>query len=663
MVSSLHGHCSPSPPKLHALHSLRLSSSHNVPLTRDNTIVPITLAPCSTLVLFSLGALLVPKSIYDLPKHRDEKLVGDEDGDDGACGGFASISEASATAEPAAVKSAEGPSSVASSEAPSARTSMSSTSVERLTQALLPMAMRNTIGEPRYSFVAVPEAPPQPISAERRERSDKWIRRLSSTPMPVPSELSDQSMVEGQTPGSQASSPGGGAPRASHVRASHYRPSMTVLDDDGSAAGGRPRVVSAIDLFRPSVQGGDTDRMSMQSNSSAVSTGSSATKKAAPFKPKLETVAQSSANLSESIAAAEAEDAAKPPAKGQSSETLTANGEAPPRKRSALMQLLTNGVYMCTVMAVSCLFFVVTGIQFWVTKYIVEVIGMDQTYVTPAFGGTSIIAPLLGVFAGGAFIDKIGGYKGASAMASTLKCCAVFAACAAIAAIACAIVPKAIAQGGDGDNGNVVGGFASCIGLIAVTLIFGGAVIPAATGVIVSSVPWELRNLGSAFSMLIFQQFGYALAPIVSAGVAESVQVSSEDEAALTAQWQLGGFNTSGALRSIGQISLAEQLEGGNTTAAVYLQIDAIPLEAVIEGTRRRLSIETCFLVVMLWGLFGVCFMTLAAVFASCHKAEAEKEESMRSEKVSSRSSAGPAGAPQLGSLEATSASSAQAQL
>ena len=285
---------------------------------------------------------------------------------------------------------------------------------------------------------------------------------------------------------------------------------------------------------------------------------------------------------------------------------------------------------------------------------------MEQTYVTPAFGGTSIIAPLLGVFAGGAFIDKIGGYKGASAMANTLKCCAVFAAFAAFAAIACAIVPKAIAQGGDGGSGNVVGGFASCIGLIAVTLIFGGAVIPAATGVIVSSVPWELRNLGSAFSMLIFQQLGYALAPIVSAGVAESVSVSSEDAAALTTQWELGGFNTSGTLRSIGQITLAEQLEGGNTTAAVFLQIDSIPLATVLEGTRRRLSIETCFLVVMLWGLFGVCFMTLAAIFASCQKAEVQKEESMRSEKASSRSSAGPAGAPQLGSIDTASASSAQ---
>ena len=46
------------------------------------------------------------------------------------------------------------------------------------------------------------------------------------------------------------------------------------------------------------------------------------------------------------------------------------------------------------------------GIQFWVTKFIIDVIGKDQESVTPAFGATSIAAPLLGVFAGGAFIVR-----------------------------------------------------------------------------------------------------------------------------------------------------------------------------------------------------------------------------------------------------------------
>ena len=47
------------------------------------------------------------------------------------------------------------------------------------------------------------------------------------------------------------------------------------------------------------------------------------------------------------------------------------------------------------------------------TAYIITIIGRPQSEVTPAFGATSIIAPILGVVCGGIFIDKIGGYKGA----------------------------------------------------------------------------------------------------------------------------------------------------------------------------------------------------------------------------------------------------------
>ena len=200
------------------------------------------------------------------------------------------------------------------------------------------------------------------------------------------------------------------------------------------------------------------------------------------------------------------------------------------KRRNLLCELLHNGVYAYTVLSLSALFFVVTGIQVWVTSYIVVVIGKKQADVTPAFGVTSITAPILGVFAGGTFIDKIGGYKGESAMALTLKWCCIFACCAAGAAITCGWVPKTIADQGvrcvtnesspffvppDPDKANA--GFWTCIGLIAVTLVFGGAIIPAATGCLVAAVPLDLRQISSAMSMFCFQQLGYAMSPLVSA--------------------------------------------------------------------------------------------------------------------------------------------------
>ena len=40
-----------------------------------------------------------------------------------------------------------------------------------------------------------------------------------------------------------------------------------------------------------------------------------------------------------------------------------------------MRQLLASRIYVLTVFALSALFFVVTGIQFWVTAYLVDVLG------------------------------------------------------------------------------------------------------------------------------------------------------------------------------------------------------------------------------------------------------------------------------------------------
>jgi hypothetical protein len=119
-----------------------------------------------------------------------------------------------------------------------------------------------------------------------------------------------------------------------------------------------------------------------------------------------------------------------------------------PKKNNLICELFGNGPYIFTVMGLSSLFFVFTGVQVWVTSYVVVVLGKSQAEITLAFGVTSITAPIIGVIAGGIFIDKIGGYKGEAAMALTLKICFAFACLAATFAITCAYVPKAVADQG-----------------------------------------------------------------------------------------------------------------------------------------------------------------------------------------------------------------------
>ena len=268
-----------------------------------------------------------------------------------------------------------------------------------------------------------------------------------------------------------------------------------------------------------------------------------------------------------------------------------------PKKRNLICELFGNGPYIFTVMGLSSLFFVVTGVQVWVTSYIVVVIGKSQAEVTPAFGVTSITAPIIGVLAGGIFIDKIGGYKGEAAMALTLKICFTFACLAATFAISCAYVPNAVADQGvrcitntsspfyvAPDDARATAGFWWCIGLIFITLVFGGAIIPAAMGCLVSAVPPDMRSVGSAVSMFCFQQFGYAFSPLASALIGSLATFSREDIIDCLAQTCAGGVQTADC-----------------------------PSSAIVDfemkNAQTRASLELCFQVVMLCGLLGVaCF-------------------------------------------------------
>jgi len=264
-------------------------------------------------------------------------------------------------------------------------------------------------------------------------------------------------------------------------------------------------------------------------------------------------------------------------------------GTAKKKRKSALMRLGCNSIYMTTVLGLSCLFFVVTGIQFWVTKYLIVVIGKKQDDVTLAFGVTSITAPIVGVFVGGTIIDKLGGYQGPVATARTLKCCAIFAIGASSSAVLCAFAPKLIG----GDNPDV--GFLLTIGLIASTLLFGGAIIPAATAIIVSAVDTDLRELASAGSIFLFQQLGYAAAPLISSLVGSGASPN------------LAKLNTTLAACP-GQCKIPHLQHFTNLT--IY---NSTELHHAQTNEGEYAQVELCFTVVMCWAILGLAWLVAAA--------------------------------------------------
>merc|ERR1719313_2530499 len=87
----------------------------------------------------------------------------------------------------------------------------------------------------------------------------------------------------------------------------------------------------------------------------------------------------------------------------------------------ATLQLLRDPLWMSLVLALSCLFFVVTGVQFWATTYLEEY--ADKKVVNPVFVAVAGTGPTAGVIAGGAIYDKRGGYSTPAGRYACLKVC------------------------------------------------------------------------------------------------------------------------------------------------------------------------------------------------------------------------------------------------
>ena len=81
-----------------------------------------------------------------------------------------------------------------------------------------------------------------------------------------------------------------------------------------------------------------------------------------------------------------------------------------------LGQLFGSKLFIILTLSLCGLFFVVTGVQFWITDYATRSkqeggLGADAETVVLVFSIASVTAPVMGVFIGGALIDKQGGYK------------------------------------------------------------------------------------------------------------------------------------------------------------------------------------------------------------------------------------------------------------
>jgi sugar phosphate permease len=157
--------------------------------------------------------------------------------------------------------------------------------------------------------------------------------------------------------------------------------------------------------------------------------------------------------------------------------------------------LMKNTEYISLVMALSALFFVITGIQFWATEYYVNQLGQDEGMVQICFSVTVITAPVGGLIVGGIITTKLGGFEKKKAHLLVLG----VSYCALLFSFPVTIFNT----------------FAPSFTCLWFLLFFGGFALPSVTGIMIASVDEKQKTTANSFANLAYNLFGYLPAPTV----------------------------------------------------------------------------------------------------------------------------------------------------
>ncbi len=150
--------------------------------------------------------------------------------------------------------------------------------------------------------------------------------------------------------------------------------------------------------------------------------------------------------------------------------------------------------------ALASLYFVVTGVQFWGTSYMLVVLSTPRSIVNTMFVICAGTGPTLGVLCGGWVIDRVGGYTGSKQRVLSLKICLFTGLFAGLFATIGTFVDNFIV-------------FIICLWLI---LFFGASLLPPCTGILVSVIPRRYRPISSSLSIFVFNIFGYSFSLFLS---------------------------------------------------------------------------------------------------------------------------------------------------
>ena len=160
-----------------------------------------------------------------------------------------------------------------------------------------------------------------------------------------------------------------------------------------------------------------------------------------------------------------------------------------------LSKLIKNKSYILTMFGISCSLFVITGMQFWISDYMQEVIHLESSKTYIIYAIVSISAPTLGVLTGGFLIQYLGGYTEEKALNA---CCKL-----TFIGFICSIFLPLF-------NTPII--FVIFMWLM---LFFESSITPGLTGLMISTIPDNYKEIGNSLTQLFYNLIGFLPSPYI----------------------------------------------------------------------------------------------------------------------------------------------------
>lgn len=162
--------------------------------------------------------------------------------------------------------------------------------------------------------------------------------------------------------------------------------------------------------------------------------------------------------------------------------------------KESLKFILRKRLFLVCMLALTSLYFIITAIQYWISDYMMQVLGLPKGKVFIFFVIISVTAPTFGLILGGKVSEMMGGYTGKHAV----MFCLINSILASVFGFPIPFISSAYL----------------CAVLIWIELFFGAAMLPTLTGLMISSIPQKTRNLGNSIAQFTFNLLGYIPAPV-----------------------------------------------------------------------------------------------------------------------------------------------------